>query len=111
RPHDRRAAREIGADRPSTGRGGRVVHRLLSIPCGTVFDVGSFSMVVFSHTLTDAVSRLHGVPRDPALLHPLPETDLHALVRQLGDARRELDSLAALVTGEITRRSAPELGI
>src|SRR5690606_34251582 len=68
-------------------------------------------MAGFSDTLADAVARLQAVPRDPALLSPLPEPELHALVELLGEGRRAFDTVAAFVTGEVTRRSAPELGV
>src|SRR5690606_38861767 len=89
----------------------RGVHRFVRNPCGDVFDLRSLGMATFSDTLADAVARLQAVPRDPALLSPLPEPELHALVELLGEARRAFDAVAAFVTGEVTRRSAPELGV
>src|SRR5690606_25566152 len=68
-------------------------------------------MAILSDTLADAVTRLHAVPRDPGLLEPLPDVDLHALVRLVGEGRRALDGIAAFVAGETTRRSVPELGV
>ncbi len=47
---------------------------------------------------------------DTTSLHALPEGELLALAREIADARRRFDSAAAAVSGEIKRRSHPDLG-
>jgi hypothetical protein len=60
--------------------------------------------------LRAATRALAEVPRAVAVCRELGDADLIEAARVLAEARRLVDAHAVLVTGEIARRSAPDLG-
>jgi len=61
-------------------------------------------------SVTEALGALESVPRSPESFVSLSDSELLDLLRLASRERQLADTHAALIAGEISRRSAPELG-